>query len=76
MRIIACLLLAGCAVGYVSDSGRAYGVALGQAELRSCRAEPPSEASCSYIRGGALSAEGAKAIGPLQSLLGILVGLI
>lgn len=70
------VLFCGCAIGVATPDGRAYGVALGQAEIRACRAEPPTEASCSYVRGGALSSEGAKAVGPLGQLLGVLAGLL
>lgn len=77
MRLALLLVCSGCAVGYASPSGQAWGVAIGQAEIRSCRAqEPPSEASCSYVRGGALSQEGRAAIGPLGQLLTLLAGLI
>jgi hypothetical protein len=76
VRVLGALMCAGCAVGVATPEGRAYGVAIGQAEIRACRAEPPSEASCSYIRGGALSPEGGKAIGPLGQVLGVLAGLL
>lgn len=78
MRLALLLVaLTGCAVGVVTPDGRAYGIAIGQAELRACRAsEPPQEASCSYVRGGALSQEGRAAIGPLGQLLTLLTGLL
>lgn len=65
-----------CAVGVASPDGQAWGVALGQAEIRSCRADvaPPTEASCSYVRGGAVSEEGGKALGLVSRLLGFVSG--
>jgi hypothetical protein len=73
----AVLMLTGCAVGYASPSGSAYGVAMGQAEVQACaRDAAETEIVCSHIRGGAISPEGAKAIGPVQGLLQLVLGLL
>lgn len=95
-RLIALALLlcssTACAVGVAQSNGAAWGVAFGQAEIRACDVEgirtesgdaiPGAEAElhCAYVRGGALSPQGAEAagaaIGPLQGLLRVFVGLI
>ncbi len=78
-QFLACLIPAvtGCAVGVATPDGRAIGVALGQAEIRACRSDAAaSETSCSYVRGGAVSEEGGKALGLLSRLLGVVPGLL
>lgn len=77
--LAAALLLSACAVGRAAPDGAVWGLAIGNAELRSCSASrsalQPDEPVCSYIRGGAISPEGAKAIGPAGRLLQLLAGL-
>lgn len=65
--------LGACAVGYGDARGKAWGVAIGQAEVSTCArpaaGDPPEEKpTCTSIRGGAISSEAGKALGPLGSL--------
>ena len=77
--LAALLLLSACAVGRAAPDGSVVGFAIGQAELRSCSAShsalQPAEPVCSYVRGGAISPEGARAIGPGGRLLQALAGI-
>lgn len=71
------LQLAACAAGVARPDGSVYGMAFGQAEIRACAKDvKEEEAACTYIRGGALSQEGAKALGPVSGLLQLLTGLL
>lgn len=70
------LIFPSCAVGVARSDGTAWGVALGQSEIRSCVAQPPAEPLCSYVRGGTVSEEGGKALGLVPRLLGLVTGLL
>lgn len=76
MRLVAALLLCSCAVGIARPDGSAYGIAVGQAQIQACRTDAPPELACSHIRGGAVSPEGAKALGPLSRLVQLAMGLL
>lgn len=70
------LVLWSCAVGKIAPDGGAWGIAVGQAEIRSCPTQAPLEGSCcGLIQGGALSPEGSKALGPLSRWISTLTGL-
>lgn len=73
----ALLLLCSCAVGAARPDGSVIGLAIGQAELRACaRDVKEEETACSHIRGGAVSPEGAKLVGPISGLFQLLTGLL
>ena len=68
--VVIAVLLTGCAIGY-SDTHKAIGVAVGNAEISSCGEAPVEDVDCPKVEGGSISIT---AGGVITSLVSFLTG--